>query len=112
MPNTYTDTLLCTLDTSTKTILTQPAVILDKQEVDKISKKMFGQISPAELYRIAIYYEISDDTMATLEKQYRDNPVVLLSNMLLHWINHHNQPTRHHFAVILENLGISHDSVM
>ena len=96
----------------TVAVPTQRGVMLDKQEVDKISRRMFGQISQAELYRIAIYCEISDDTMATLEKQYGDSPVTLLSNMLLYWVNHHDQPTRSNLALILDNLGISHWSVM
>lgn len=104
--------LLYILDTSTMTAVTRPTVKMNEQEINKISKKMFGQISPAELRRIAIYYEISDDTMATLEKQYGGSPVMLLSNMFLHWIHHHNQPTRYNFALILHDLGISPQSVM
>ena len=92
--------------------ITQPTETLDEQDIDKISKKMFGQISPAEVYRIALYYEISDDTMATLEKEYGHSPVMLLSNILLHWINHHDYPTRYKFAIILDNLGISPSSIM
>ena len=107
----YTKVSLYILDTSQVTV-TRPTEILDKQEIDKISRKMFGQISPAELDRIAIYYEINDDTMATLVKGYGHSPVTLLSNILLHWINDHHQPTRGDFAVILDDLGISPNSVM
>ena len=74
---------------------------------------MFGQISSLELKRIAFYYGISDDTMATLESQHPGSPVTLLSNILLCWLDHHGrQATRHDFAVILDNLGISPSSVM
>ena len=92
--------------------IARPTQTLDRQEIDTISTKLFGQISREDIYRIALYYDISDDTMATLEHQYNGSPVSLLSNLFIHWRNHHHNPTRHQFAVILDNLGVSPDSVM
>jgi len=93
--------------------VTQPDRHLDRSDIDSIARKMFGQISSLELNRIAFYYGISDDTMATLESQYAGSPVTILSNILLCWLDHHGrQATRHDFAVILDNLGISPNSVM
>ena len=92
--------------------IARPTEILDRQEIDVISGKMFGQISGVDIYRIALYYDISDDTMATLECQYINSPVSLLSNLFIHWSTHHHNPTRHQFAVILDNFGISPNSVM
>ena len=98
-------------DTSQVTV-TRPTDILEREEIASIAKNMFGQISSKELYRIAFYYEISDDTMETLKNQYGYSPVALLSNILLQWISNNQQVTRYDLAVILDNLGISPNSVM
>lgn len=90
----------------------RPQELLDRSQVDNISRKMFGQISPVELHRVALYYDISDDTMATLESQYGRSPITLLSNILIHWMERHHQATRHNFAIILNDLGISPHSIM
>lgn len=85
---------------------------MDRQEIDRIAKKMLEQISRLEFYRVAIYYGIGDDTMAALENQYADSPLVLLSNMLIHWMNTNPKITRQDFAVILSDFGILPNSVM
>lgn len=98
---------------ASQVIVTRPDQHLDRSDIDSIARNMFGQISFPELYRIAFYYEISDDTMATLENQYAASPVMLLSNILLYWMDHQDQQaTRRDFAVILDNLGILPSSVM
>ena len=85
---------------------------LDGTDIDNIAQKMFGQISSPELYRVALYCGISDVTMETLKSQYHHSPVTLLSSILLHWVRNNHPTTRHHLAVLLNNLGISPNSIM
>ena len=86
---------------------------LDRANIDNIAKEMLKQISFVEIYRVALYCGISDDTMVTLKSQHRHSPVVLLSSILLHWVSGNHYPTtRRDLAVLLNNLGISPHSVM
>lgn len=111
MPS-YINRLLFYTDHPSQVTVAQPAQILTKADIDNISKKMFGQISSEDLPRIAIYYGITDDTMATLKNLYDKSPVTLLSNILIHWMDQNEQATRLDFAIILHNFGISPDTVM